>query len=220
VTNGLLSFPLNDQASTCVLAPRSSPCGRLYIYALPGLFISRLSPRNHVFLLHTTKLYVSTTVSTASTSNASAQTTVPGSGYQVNRYRKVSVLSGRPMSAAKISLFLASRDVELHPFDKPHTIPNETDMDSIDWSSFSHIEDNTSEAAATTRGSVTTNDDAAPMALHKIFSKSATAERGRDSSSQGGFELDNGNQGSGGSVQTRISGCPWRPTRGQPDYPG
>jgi hypothetical protein len=75
------------------------------------------------------------------------------------------------MSAAKISLSLASRHVELHPSEKPHTFTNETDMDTIDWSNGSHIEGKTSEAAATTRGSFTTSDDAAPMALHEIFSK-------------------------------------------------
>jgi hypothetical protein len=78
------------------------------------------------------------------------------------------------MSAAKISLSLASKDVELHPSDQPYTIPNETDMDTIDWSNVSHIEGKTTEAAATTRGSVTTSDNAAPMALHEIFFKSAT----------------------------------------------
>lgn len=121
------------------------------------------------------KKHVSITMSTASTANAPAQTTVPSSWYQAHSDREVSVLSGRPMSAAKISLFLASRDVELHPSNKPHTIPNETDMDTINWSHFSHIEDNTSQAAAKTTGSVTTSDDVAPMALHEIFSKSATA---------------------------------------------
>ncbi|KAG7530172.1 hypothetical protein FFLO_05220 [Filobasidium floriforme] len=104
-------------------------------------------------------------MSTASTFNAPAQTTIPGSSYQVTSDQEVYVLSGYPMSAARMY-------PKPDPLDRPHGSTSETNT-QIGLESL--YRDTTSEIDTTIGGSVITVANERPAQLHEILLQPASA---------------------------------------------